>query len=108
VNDLGEAFVTWSSTDPANSINARVMFSGRESGDAAGSMNAAPGGTVLFTSPTFYTNFRWGDYSAVTLDPKAYSITGGTCDAGRRAWIVNEKINSQTIWGSRIGRIGFC
>ena len=84
------------------------MFSGRESGDAAGSMNAAPGGTVLFTSPTFYTNFRWGDYSAVTLDPKAYSITGGTCDAGRRAWIVNEKINSQTIWGSRIGRIGFC
>ena len=81
-------------------------------------MNAAPGGTVLFTSPTFYNDFtcsfpfgppcRWGDYSAVTLDPTAYSITGGTCDAGRRAWIVNEKIDSQTIWGSRIGRIGFC
>jgi hypothetical protein len=113
VNDLSEAFVTWSSTDVTNNINARVMFSGRQSGDALGSMNAAPGGTVLFTSPTFYNDFtcpfcRWGDYSAVTLDPKAYSITGGTCDAGRRAWIVNEKINSQTKWGSRIGRIGFC
>jgi len=118
VNDFGEAFVTWSSTDPTSNVNARVMFSGRQSGDVAGSMNAAPGGTVLFTSPTFYNDFtcsfpfgppcRWGDYSAVTLDPTAYSITGGTCDAGRRAWIVNEKIDSQTIWGSRIGRIGFC
>jgi hypothetical protein len=40
---------------------------------------------------------RWGDYSAVTLDPSNQAT----------AWLVNEKINSSSIWGSRIITIGF-
>jgi hypothetical protein len=107
-NDNNDAFVTWSSTDPTNLINAQVRFSGRQDGiDGPGSMNGP--GTAIFTSPTFYNDFtcpgcRWGDYSAVSIDPQVYP----GCSAGDRAWIVNEKINSNTIWGTRIARIGFC
>lgn len=108
---IGDAFVTWSSTDVGSSPHQpRVRFGGRTAGDALGSMGAP--GTSLFTSPVpltanFDSNFgaqRWGDYSAVTLDPAAY----GTCAATRRAWIVNEKVESGGTWGSRIGRIGPC
>jgi hypothetical protein len=97
-NDVNDVYVTWSSTDPAAGTNAQVRFSGRQATDPPGMIDA---GTVLFTSPTFYSPSaglveRWGDYSAVTVDP-----VDGT------GWIVNEKINDTTIWGSRIGNIGF-
>jgi hypothetical protein len=77
-----------------------VRLSGKLSADAQ-----ITAGTAGFTSPTFLTgNFdrslgtqRWGDYSAVTLDPAN----------GATAWLVNEKINSNSIWGSRIITIGF-
>jgi hypothetical protein len=108
-NDDNDAFVTWSATDTGvPSSQAQVRFSGRqEAFDALGSMNSP--GTAMFTSPTFYNGFdcpscRWGDYSAVTIDPQTY----GACAAGQRAWIVNQRINSQSLWGTRIGRIGFC
>ncbi len=107
-NDLDEAFVTWSSTDPTAGTNAQVRFSGRLATDPLG---VIPVGSVLFQSTTFYAQFgqtsgtaRWGDYSAVSLQPNA----NGTCAAGRRAWVTNEKINGTTTWGTRIGRIGFC
>jgi hypothetical protein len=109
-NDNNDAFVTWSATDTGvPPLQAQVRFSGRQSGDALGSMNSP--GTAIFTSPTFYNDFtcgsppcRWGDYSAVSIDPQVYP----GCSAGDRAWIVNEKINTNTIWGTRIARIGFC
>lgn len=97
-NANNDVYVTWSSTDPPNGINAEVRFSGRQAADPSGVIDA---GTALFTSPTFYnpsldTVERWGDYSAVTVDP-----VDGT------GWIVNEKINDSTTWGSRIGQVGF-
>jgi hypothetical protein len=60
-------------------------------------------GTVLFTSATAYSpglaplRERWGDYSAITIDPKNEL----------QAWLVNETAKSKAVWGSRIGRIGF-
>lgn len=93
-NAGGDVFVTWSSTDSVLGVNAQVRYSGKLASDVGTFLGP---GQALFTSPTFYTQFRWGDYSAVTLDPLNSS----------RAWIVNEKINSNTVWGSRIGRIGF-
>jgi hypothetical protein len=104
-NDLDEAFVTWSSTDPSTNTQAQVRFSGRQAGDPPG----IPAGAALFTSPTFYTGFggpvaRWGDYSAVSLKPNA----SGTCAANQRAWVTNQKNNGHTTWGTRIGQIGFC
>lgn len=96
-NESDDVFVTWTSTDPAAGRNAQVRFSGKRSVDVD-----IPAGSALFTSSTFYDpSFdepeRWGDYSAVTVDPANPDL----------AWIVNEKINSATAWGSRIGRIGF-
>jgi hypothetical protein len=107
-NAFDEAFVTWSSTNLSPATNAQVRFSGRLGTDPLG---AIPSGVALFTSPTFYQQFgqttgtaRWGDYSAVSLQPNAV----GTCGANRRAWVTNQKTDNSTTWGTRIGRIGFC
>lgn len=112
VNTANEAFVTWSTTDTTNPIvalrhNARVRASGRQPADPVG----IPAGTAIFTSAVALTGNpssvpgvqRWGDYSAVSLDP-----TNSGCGANRRAWIVNETIPVAATWGSRIARIGFC
>jgi len=99
-NAAGNCFVTWTSTDASVRVNAQVRFSGKLSADPQ-----ITAGTAGFTSPTFLSGNldpgfgaqRWGDYSAVTLDPSNGAI----------AWLVNEKINSNSIWGSRIITIGF-
>ena len=98
-NKDGDVFVTWSSTDATEGTNAQVRYSGRRSTDTSGIID---GGSALFTSTTYYDPSsdsveRWGDYSAVTIDPSNTS----------RAWIVNEKINSTSVWGSRITCIGY-
>ncbi|MCF6156638.1 MAG: hypothetical protein E3K36_15700 [Candidatus Brocadia sp.] len=98
-NTNNDVYVTWSSTDPNAGINAQVRFSGRLHTDP---INTISSGNVLSTSSTFYDPStdnpeRWGDYSAVTVDP----------EDPMRAWIVNEKINRSVVWGSRIGEIGF-
>ena len=97
-NDAKDVYVTWSSTDPASSVNVQVRFSGRKAADPP----TIWAGSSLFQSTTFYDPTadqpeRWGDYSAVSVDPTNSNF----------AWIVNEKINSSTVWGTRIGRIGF-
>lgn len=95
VNDTSDAFVTWSSS---NAVGARegnppyfpqVRASGRLSNDPLGEI---PSGLVVFQSTTFLFQFRWGDYSAITLDPLDASC----------AWGVNEKVNNFFIWGSRL------
>jgi hypothetical protein len=96
-NTAGDAFVTWSSS--STSVNARVVFSGKQNADATIALNS---GVVGFTSTTFYNPSsdnpeRWGDYSAITIDPSNTS----------RAWLVNEKINTTALWGSRIMQVGF-
>jgi hypothetical protein len=83
--------VTWTSTDPPAGTNAQVRFSAV---DHTQPLVLGPG-AALFTSTTFYTGGRWGDYSAVTIDPTN----------PRRAWLVNETIRATTHWGSRIGAI---
>jgi hypothetical protein len=111
-NGLGEAFVTWTSTDPSDPggcVRPEVRFAAREAVDEPNLMtvqdrligsqedlNIAPGDG---SEP-------WGDYSAVSLDPSA----SGPCPAGRRAWLINEHVptTDRTNWGSRIGQIGFC
>jgi hypothetical protein len=97
-NDAGDFFLTWTSCSP--SVFAQVIFNGARSGSVP-----PTAGTVLITSSAALTgnfdpNFglqRWGDYSAVTVDP-TNSLKAG---------LVNEKVNSSSVWGSRIGLIGF-
>ena len=94
-NSANDVFVTWSATDPARGINAQVRYSGFDHNDGATYVLGA--GAAAFTSPTYFTGGRWGDYSAVTLDPRN----------NRRAWLVNEDILTNHDWGSRIVGIGF-
>lgn len=100
-NALGDAFVTWTSTLLGDRFegghHARIRWSGDEA-----PANDIGAGFTLFTSlvgynPSSSLDERWGDYSAVSLDPLNQ----------RRAWIVNEKINAPAAWGSRFLCIGF-
>jgi len=93
-NGNNDIFLTWTSTDPPAGINAQVRFSGCDHNAGP----AVPGsGTAAFTSPTWFGGGRWGDYSAVTVDPLN----------PRQAWLVNEDILATHDWGSRIVGIGF-
>ena len=91
------AFVCWSSTDSNNLVNAQIRWSGKLDSETV--INA-PAWATLFTSPTYYGTSgvqRWGDYSAISLDPSW----------PKAAWMVNEKINSTTTWGTRFGAVTF-
>ncbi|MFN2507270.1 MAG: hypothetical protein ABR589_00675 [Chthoniobacterales bacterium] len=96
-NRAGDCFVTYTSTNKGAGKQAQVRLSGKLNG--ASGISAGPLG---FTSPTFYTpsldaTERWGDYSAVTVDPLNPA----------NAWLINEKVNSNSaVWGSRIIRFG--
>ena len=106
-NPIGRMFFTWSSTDVVgtDAHQARVKGSGRLATDAT----TVIGGSSFATATTFYNPSgdpveRWGDYSAVTIDPVA--VAG--CPVGQRAWIVNERHVNSTVWGSRFGLLGYC
>jgi hypothetical protein len=102
-NSDNDVFVTWTSTDPSAGTNAQVRFAACDHNDGPTCVLGA--GSALFTSATCLTgdfdfrfgHQRWGDYSAVSVDPSN----------PRQAWLVNEKINSAVDWGSRIGTVGF-
>ncbi len=106
-NTSDEAIFTWSSTDPANNLNAQVRFTGRQSGDAA---FIGPG-TLLKQSTVALTGNggseqRWGDYSSVFLDSSAPTACGGV--PNRRAAIFNENVINTNHWGVQVGIVGFC
>jgi hypothetical protein len=104
-NPSRAVFVTWSATDPLRRVQAEVRFSGRRNGDPSGI--ASPGyllaGSLYYYNPSgppgegATVTERWGDYSAVTIDPGNSNF----------AWIVNERVLSKGVWSSRIGRIGY-
>lgn len=94
-NGANDIYVTWTMTDPPNGTNAQVRFSGFDHNN--GTTYVLGAGIAAFTSPTFFTGGRWGDYSAVTVDPRNT----------RRAWLVNEDVLTNHDWGSRIVGIGF-
>lgn len=97
-NKVKDIFVTWSSTDPNGGKNAQIRVSGKLAGETT-----IPAGAVMMQSNTFQPFAaplnRWGDYSAVALDPSLAS--------GKRAWVANQYIRNDGTWGTRLGRIGF-
>lgn len=93
-NPIGQRFITWTSTDAPAGTQAQARFIGT----GVFGPPAFPGKSA-YTSPTFYGTAgiqRWGDYSAMTVDPVDTS----------RAWATNEIVDTQTTWGSRIFNIG--
>lgn len=91
----GSTFVTWTSTDPNNGTQAQARFAGT---DVLGPTYFT--GSAAYTSISFYSptggSERWGDYSAVTIDP-VYPYY---------AWCTNEIVRTTSGWGSRIFNIG--
>src|SRR5262249_7229985 len=90
-SDSNDVFVTWSSSNLGAGGGhppylPQVRASGRLSTDPSGVISP---GVVVFESTVPYLSFRWGDYSAVTLDPNNASC----------AWGVNEKVNASFMWG---------
>jgi hypothetical protein len=109
-NANGDAYVTWNSLDSPPCFEPQIRFSSCEGSDQPHIMNeqgvlAASGARY---NPTPEQDERWGDYSAVSLDPSNYP----GCPPGRRAWIVNQYTPgpgpTTTNWATRIGRLGFC
>jgi hypothetical protein len=94
-NGSGTIFMAWSSTDPAGGHNAQARFASKKIGDSCATLSP---GILDKESPQALTgNFdsdfgtqRWGDYSAVTLDPFD----------GTQAWGVNEIVPLGTCTGS--------
>jgi len=89
-NGDGTIFLTWSSTDPTNNRNAQVRASGKQAVDACATLS--PGLLVFQSTTPLTTNLdpnlghqRWGDYSAVTLDPSDHTVAYG----------VNEMVESR-------------
>jgi hypothetical protein len=97
-NSAKDMVVVWTATDPALNTQTQVRFAGRRAADP----NSLGAGVSLFVSPYCHkegtgTVLRWGDYSAVSVDPSNPLYF----------WVINQKMNSQTLWGSRIARVGF-
>jgi hypothetical protein len=94
-NSNNDIFVTWSMTDPARGTNPQVRYAGFDRN--TGSTVALGPGAAAYTSPTYKEFNAWGYTSAVTIDPRN----------PRRAWLVNEDVQRNHDWGSRIAGIGF-
>jgi hypothetical protein len=108
-----EVLVTWTANNQTGCVHPQVMYTGRKSTDPPGTMGPpaaishASSGIAYHDSSVFPGDPEpWGDYSAVALDPSV--IVPGTCDAYRRAWLVNERVAGISRWGTHFGRIGFC
>jgi hypothetical protein len=60
--------------------------------------------TLIHGSPTS-TNFRFGDFSSVEVDPAAAS---STCPAGRTAVLAQQYFTASGRWATRVVRASFC
>jgi hypothetical protein len=109
-NPIGRMFVTWNSTNAVSPNlllrhHVRVKGSGRLATDPVNIIGGSTFGQAPAPyNPTTDNPERWGDYSAVTIDP----TPAGACVVGQRAWLVNEQQVNAILWGSRFGRLGFC
>jgi hypothetical protein len=89
-NGAGNLFVNWSATDPVAGFNAQVRLGGKLLADDC-SVIGPPGVLVNQSANALTGNFdpdhglqRWGDTSAITLDPSNTSTVYG----------VNEKVQA--------------
>jgi len=88
VNDSLSEYITFSRVDTATF--AQVRFAGKQNADAGFSLGTS------FQSTAALNHFRWGDYSAITIDPSSTS----------QAWGVNEFSQANGNWGSHVFKIG--
>ena len=103
-NAQNEVFVNWTSDDPTAGVMPSVRVGGSQNDDGIFQGMLMYEGSSVANHGT--GTDRWGDYSAVALDPRANTATG--CAANRRAWVTNQKVPNVAYWGTHIGKIGYC
>jgi hypothetical protein len=96
-------WLNWAYTDTPNGVATSDTVNGVLPG--GGVPNLTSGDLVLVNGFTTTTNFRFGDFSSVEIDPKAVSLT---CPAGRDAELAQEYFDSSQQWVTRIARVSFC
>jgi hypothetical protein len=110
VNEGGEVFFTFTSTDAALGVNPEIRFTGCQvfAGDCDSNLGQGlfVQGSASFSQEEFPAGrFRWGDYSQVSLDPSP----GGSCFPSQRAWATNQYVGAADHqWDSKIFRFAFC
>jgi hypothetical protein len=111
-NAAQQVFFTWSSNQQIPCVRPSVAYTGRQASDPLGTTSQPP--HMLVSSPNDYFDpqqsgepqYRWGDYSAVALDPQSV----GNCTAG----IINEYAEAptgiplKTWWKTRVATLSYC
>jgi hypothetical protein len=105
-NAAGTYFVTWNSTDPTNSANVQIRVTSKATSQTCITPGVQDGVLVVQSANPLTGNFdatkglqRWGEYSAVSLDP---------ADGGLTVWGVNEKVRTgtpPTAWKTQIFKL---
>jgi hypothetical protein len=96
-------WLNWAYDDAPNGVATSDTTNGVLPGGGVPPLTS--GDLVLVNGSDTFTNFRFGDYSSVEVNPKAISLT---CPAGRDAALAQEYFDSSSQWVTRIARISFC
>lgn len=102
-NNTNYIWLNWAYTDTAANVATSDTVDGVTPG--SGVPNLIGTGTVLVNGSPTSSNFRFGDYSSVSVDPTAAS---STCPAGRTAVTAQQYFTGNGQWATRIGRLSFC
>lgn len=96
-------WLNWAYTDTPANVATSVTVDGVRPGTGVPDLIGT--GRVLVNGFSTVSNFRFGDYSSVAVDPTAAS---GTCPAGRTAVTAQQYFTSNGQWRVRLSRLSFC
>jgi len=97
------AWVNWAYTDTPRFVSTSDTINGVLPG--AGVPNLIGTDRTLVTGFRTSSNFRFGDFSSVEVDPTAAT---GSCPAGRTAVTNQEYFTANGQWATRVARLSFC
>ena len=96
-------WLNWAYTDTPADVATSDTVNGVRPGQ--GVPNEAGTDKTLIRGSSTSTNFRFGDFSSLEVDPAAAS---STCPAGRTAVLAQQYFNSSGQWVTRLARASFC
>lgn len=96
-------WVNWAYTDSSHSVPTTDTVNGVLPGTGLPKLTGTDHQLIKGSVTT--TNFRFGDFSSVEIDPVA---TSSTCSLGKTAVLAQEYFSSNGQWQTRIARTSFC
>jgi hypothetical protein len=101
--NLVYVWVNWAYTDTSAGVATSDTTNGVLPGGGVPNLTGSDLPLVIGFSTS--SNFRFGDFSSVEVDPSAVSAT---CPKGRAAVMANQYFDSTGNWVTRIARVSFC